>query len=389
MMKKRFFAFLLMSVMLLGMAAFPAQAAENEYAVVSGSATLNLRAQPSASSQWLGRAYEGDWVQILTNEANGWHYCRVVETGAYGYMAGNYLKTAAESNTGSTGMVKNPVSGQFLNLRQYPSYSAEVLGIYYNGAAFTVLGYENGWYQVRTASGQNGYFRQEFVQVTGNVAAGNAVVRTGNSGKLNLRNAPSKQGGIMAQYVNGTQVQVLLKGSKFWQVKVGNTVGYMDPAFLSAGSASSAPSVPSAPSRPVPETRGYCIVDNPRATQFLNLRQQPSTTSKVLATYKNGIRLEIIEQGEKWCKVYGKASGNIGYVMTEYVTLYGVPSTPVKTVQNGNTFVNLRSAPSKVNGAVYEKLYSGNQVIVLTPGDEWTQVRYGNTVGYMMSNFLK
>ena len=87
--------------------------------------------------------------------------------------------------------------------------------------------------------------------------------------------------------------------------------------------------------------------------------------------------------------MYGKASGNIGYVMTEYVTLYGVPSTPVKTVQNGNTFVNLRSAPSKVNGAVYEKLYSGNQVIVLTPGDEWTQVRYGNTVGYMMSNFLK
>ncbi|MBR6524334.1 MAG: SH3 domain-containing protein [Clostridia bacterium] len=383
---KRIWAFLLMGVMLLGMISVPAQAAENEYAVVSGSATLNLRAQPSASSQWLGRAFEGDWVQILTHEDNGWHYCRVVETGAYGYMAGNYLTTASENSVGSTGVVKNPVASQFLNLRQYPSYSADVMGIYYNGAKFSVLGYENGWYQVRTSSGQTGYFRKEFVQVTGSVSSGNAVVRTGNSGKLNLRNAPSKQGGIMAQYVNCTQVQVLLKGSKFWQVKVGNTVGYMDPAFLSTGSASSAHS---APSQPVPETRGYCIVNNPRATQFLNLRQQPSTTSKVLATYKNGIRLEIIEQGEKWCKVYGKATGNIGYVMTEYVTLYGVPSTPVKTVQNGNTFVNLRSAPSKVNGAVYEKLYSGNQVIVLTPGDEWTQVRYGNTVGYMMSNFLK
>ena len=121
----------------------------------------------------------------------------------------------------------------------------------------------------------------------------------------------------------------------------------------------------------------------------LRLRQQPSTSAKVLCTYKNGIRLEIIEQGETWCKVYGKSSGNIGYVMTKFVTLHGVPSVPVKTVQNGNTYVNLRSAPSKVSGAVYEKLYSGNQVVVLSPGDEWTQVRYGNTVGYMMTAFLK
>ena len=162
----------------------------------------------------------------------------------------------------------------------------------------------------------------------------------------------------------------------------------MDPAFLTESSSGSG-SASGGNTAQRPKTKGYVIVNNPRATQYLNLRAQPSTSAKVIAQYQNGIRLEVIEQGETWCKVYGKASGNIGYVMTKYVTVHGLPGTPVKTVSNGNTYVNLRSAPSKTTGAVYQKVYSGSQVTVLTPGEEWTQVRYGNTVGYMMTAFLK
>ena len=390
---KKFLSLLCAAVLALTLLSVSATAAENEYAVVSGNATLNLRAEASASSAWLGRAYENDWVEVITTLDNGWHYCRVVKTGAYGYMAGNYLKTVNEVNAGAmTGVVKNPVASQFLNLRQYPSYEAPVLGIYYNGAKFTVFSYADGWYQVKTESGQTGYFRKEFVQVTGGGATENYVVATGNTGGLNLRNAPGMQGGILASYQNGTQVTVLLKGDKFWAVRVGNREGYMDSSFLKKSGSTNASGNQNSQTgntNAAPATKGYGIVNNPRATQYLNLRQQPSTSSKVLATYRNGIRLEIVEQGETWCKVYGKASGNVGYVMTRYLTLYGLPTTPVKTVQNGNTFVNFRSAPSKVNGAVYDKLYSGNQVVVLTPGDEWTQVRYGNQVGYMMTQFLK
>ena len=101
------------------------------------------------------------------------------------------------------------------------------------------------------------------------------------------------------------------------------------------------------------------------------------------------MRFEVIEQGETWCKVYGSATGNIGYMMTKYLTLYGLPALPTKTVQNGNSYVNLRSAPSKQTGAVYQQVYSGAVVTVLIPGEEWTKVRYGATEGYMMTWFLK
>ena len=51
--------------------------------------------------------------------------------------------------------------------------------------------------------------------------------------------------------------------------------------------------------------------------------------------------------------------------------------------------LNLRSAPSKTSGTIYQQVYSGATVTVVTPGDQWTQVRHGGVTGYMMTQFLK
>lgn len=352
------------------------------YAVVSGTSTLNLRQGPGTQYAWLGKANENDWVQLL-GESGNWYQVRLLDGGKVGYMSKNYLSTGSSSGK-TTGVVNNPIATQFLNLRQYPSYSAPVLGIFYNGATFDALSVSNGWVCAEiTGTGLRGYFRQEYVILNGHGST--ATVQTGNSGKLNLRAAPDYSGQVVSQLINGTGVSVLLKGKTFWKVSASGTTGYVDSAFLMEGYTPQPVPDPD----PVPVTKGYCIVNNPRSTQYLNLRAQPSTSAKVLAQYKNGIRLEIVEPGETWCKVYGKASGNTGYVMTDYVKLYGVSASPTKTVQNGSTFVNLRSAPSQQTGAVYQRLYSGTVVTVLTPGDEWTQVRYNGQTGYMMSVFLK
>lgn len=367
----------------IGQGAEYAQLSITDYAIVSGTSTLNLRAGPSSDYAWLGSAKEGDWVGII-NEVGNWYYVRLPESGLYGYMSKNFLDRSASGTAYDTGVVQNPRATQFLNLRQYPSYSAPVLGIYYNGASFRILASMDGWYQVEI-DGQTGYFRQEFVLRTGRSSTvSSAYVSTGNSGKLNLRNAPTYNGSsVLAQYTNGTAVNVLLQGNTFWKVSIGGVVGYADSSFLRMGSSSVTPT-PSAPT-----TIGYAIVNNPRATQYLNLRAQPSLSAKVIAQYKNGIRLEVVAQGETWCQVYGSASGNSGYIMTKYLKLYNLPSTPTKTVQNGNSYVNLRSSPSKQTGSIYQRLSSGTTVTVLTPGDEWTQVRYGNITGYIMTYFLK
>ncbi|MBQ8081203.1 MAG: SH3 domain-containing protein [Clostridia bacterium] len=379
-MKKRT-ALMLLILLLAGI-----KTAMADYAVVANTSSLNLRAGPGYDFEVLASASRGEWVNIMETY-NGWDYVTVVSTGKVGYMVDSYLNRASSAD-GSTGIVKNQSAKAFLNLREYPSYSAKVLGIYYNGATCQVLGYDNGWYMVEIDS-MIGYFRREYLVVNG--SSSGATVIASNGKPVNLRSGPSTSFGALTQLTPGTKVSVLLKGNRFWEISANGFTGFMSSAYLSksGGSSGGNSGGGSSGGGAAPATNGYVIVSNPNASRKVNLRATPSTSAKVLAQYENGTRFEMIEGGLTWCKVYGKSSGRIGYMMTKYLTVYGVPGTPVKTVSNGNSYVNLRSAPSKSSGTVRARVNSGEQVTVLIPGDEWTQVQYGNTTGYMMSYFLK
>ena len=375
-----------------------------DYAVVTGTEALNLRSGPGVEYDWLDRAPEGDWIGIR-GESGNWYAVYVLSSGKTGYMSKNFLTRTGNGNSPSpaapaaaTGVVQNPRPTSFLNLRQYPSLAAPVLGIFYNGTVFNVLSSTaDGWYQVQI-NGLTGYFRQEFVRIQSPAAGGSQLmyVSAPNGGKVNLRDAPTYLGSaILSQHPTGTAVSLILgtRRGTFWKVSAGGQVGYMDSAFLSATPVTPAQPAPGAgnPHTPAarPVTHGTAVVHNPQARQLLNLRAQPTTTARVIAQYGNGVRFEVIEPGETWTKVYGTATGNIGYFMTRYLTLADVPASPTKQVQNNGSYVNLRSAPNTQNSTVYAQVPSGAAVTVLTPGDAWTQVRYNGTEGYMMTAFLR
>ncbi len=359
-----------------------------DFAVVSNTSSLNLRDGPGYDYNVIGSASKGDWADIQ-GESGGWYAVTMVKSGKTGYMDANYLSFGTSGSSGSgnvTGVVSNPNSSSFLNLREYPSYSANVLGIYYNGAECTILSSYNGWYQV-SIDGLTGYFRYEYIKVKG--ATGTATVVSSSGKTVNLRSGPSTAYSVITRVPLGKSVSILLKGNSYWKVSYNGTEGFMSSSFLSTSGVTPGGGSSSGGTGTKPATSGYVIVSNPNSANLLNLRAQPSSSAKILAQYQNGTRFEVIAQGQTWCKVYGTASGRTGYMMTKYLTLYGLPGTPTRTVKNGNSYVNLRSAPSKSTGSVLVKVNSGSTVTILTPGDEWTQVRYGNSTGYMMTYFLK
>lgn len=355
--------------LLLGLTACFSARARAEFAVVSNTSSLNLRAGPGYEYDILSASARNEWVSIHATE-NGWSHVTVVRTGQTGYMVDAYLQRGT-GGAADTGVVANQSSTAFLNLREYPSYSAKVLGIYYNGATCRILGYENGWYFVEI-DGLTGYFRHEYVK-TGSGAS--ARVAAANGKPVNLRTGPSMGYPAAGTVPNGEQVSVLLKGSGFWQISYHGLTGYMSSAFLSDRQSA-------------PASNGYLIVTGV-GTGKVNLRVQPSMTAKVIAQYASGTRLEVLEGGLTWCKVCATATGLTGYVMTRFTTVYGLPGTPVKTVSNGRSYVNLRASPSASGGKVLRRVQSGDQVTILVPGDEWCQVRCGDTEGYMMTCFLK
>ena len=367
----------------LAFSAAPALAA-GEYAVVVNTGYLNVRSQPSASSQWLGSAVRSSWVEVISSAAGGWYYCRVVDSGVRGYMSGTYLAMADSphggAGVGGDGTVSN--NGSYVNMRSYPSYGGAVLGQVPSGTTVHILAEENGWFYVQM-NGVYGYMRSEFITAA-SVTPGGTAARV-KAGSLRLRSAPSTSSSVLGTYGTGTLVTVLLKGKVFWQVRVNGKTGFMDSSFLTEDtSLDPFPPVP-VPPVPVPVSEPYAVVGGAAG---LNLRVTPSASASVAAVLSPGTRLDLLFQGEQWCKVRVSGGGRTGYVMTKYITLYNAPATAVKTVTNPGSYVNLRSGAGQSYG-VMQKVWDGSAVTVVIPGDVWCRVRWGSMTGYMMARFLK
>ncbi|HSK68051.1 MAG TPA: SH3 domain-containing protein [Candidatus Limnocylindria bacterium] len=370
----------ILAAVLLAVLAPPAARAEGGWALVVNTSRLNVRSGPGTGYPAVGSVPGGEWVEVF-NTTGSWIEGRT-PSGQVGFMSASFLRLAIPGSVviGSQAVVNNPVATSYLNLREAPSYTARVLGTYYNGAVCTVLGQTDGWYYVEI-SGLRGYFRSEFLKpLDGPGAIGDARITSANGGPVNLRAAPSLTGYVIGQGANGTTVQIYLQGKAWWFVALAGTFGFMDAKFLTGGSGPTPPIV-------IPDSTDAIVTNTGRN---LNLREQPSTSCRVLGSYPANTALTILMQGTLWSRVKVNSDGKTGYMMTKYLTLYGQPAVPMKTVRHPDgTYVNLRSKPSQAAGSVTTRVPHGSRVTVVIAGGTWAQVKYGSVTGYMMTQFLK
>lgn len=373
-----------------------------QYAFVVGTSSLNLRAGPGYQYPIISSSPRGEMVQVISYQGPFWSVLQL-SSGLSGYMDASYLGAAPEGPlvtpqpaypgypsypqypqfpAGTQAVVKNPVATQYLNLREQPSYTARVLGIYYNGARVTVLSQSGGWYHVQMENGLKGYFRSEYVSFDLSLPPpSQGVIGTARivspGGKVNLRQGPGYSYPVLASYYPGRQVDVYTRPRGFWQVSVDGLMGYIDSRFLST----------TAGPQPQPG-QGNATVR--KSAGSLNLRQQPTTTARILGSYPGGTAVKVIRQGLDWCQVSIPATGASGYFMTRFLSLSGLPEIPTRIVkQPSGSYVNLRNLPSLSRGVVNMKVPHNSVVTILVPGPQWTRVRFGTVNGYMMSTFLK
>ncbi len=113
----------------------------------------------------------------------------------------------------------------------------------------------------------------------------------------------------------------------------------------------------------------------------LHLRKEPSSSGKIINTYKSGTQVEILENDGTWCKV--KVGGSTGYMMAQYLDIQanydhlGWGKTP-----EDGTVLNLRSAPDASAGIVYKTMSGGVFEITGDQGD-WYKVRVAGFFGYV------
>ncbi len=354
------------------------------FGVVYGTDTLNLRSDGSSSSRLLGTYSQGTWLEIVGSRNN--FYSVITPDGRRGYMSKNFINQGPQNRT-QIAIVDNTGGGRFLNFRQQPDYNARVLGIFYDGVPLYVLSYDfYGWIKVQI-NGQIGYVSADYVRYYEGLASSTvATIKTPNNTAMNLRSGPGDQYGVVRQVAGDRYVMVLGKGSGWWKVSIDGQVGFMNSNFLVEG-LRAAKDIAAENGGGTGEA--YAVVSNPISTQALNLRAFPINNSQVLAKLYNGTRLYVDQQGQEWSAVTVEDSGMTGYVMTQYLKLYGLPNTPTLRVNHPlGQKVNLRTQPG-LSAGVLAQVANGKTVTVLVPGTEWTKVSYGGRTGYMVSYFLE
>ena len=266
-----------------------------------------------------------------------------------------------------------------LNLRAEASTESAVLGKYGWGTQVLVKGINGDWASVEVG-GQSGYMYTKYLGSEGETDTVRYV--NTNTRGLNLRATPN--GDILGSYPRGTQVTVLSTDGAWSKVSVNGKTGYMSSQWLSA----TKPGVPSTPSIPSTPVSGSAVVNNPRDTQVLFLRSEPSTASEALGYYRNGKQVKLLEKLDGWYKV--SVDGKTGYMMAQYlkVTADVVSGTATVINPNGNSYVNFRSGAS-LNAGVLRTVPVGTQINVLEKTTDWTRAEINGQVGYISTWFLR
>jgi len=282
--------------------------------------------------------------------------------------------TAALADAADSALVR----GGSLNLRQTPSLSAKVLGQVPVGTLVEIVEAGSEWHKVEVG-GKSGYMMAKYLN-SGETAM-TAVVRTNTGIGLNLREEPEMDGAIITSARNGAQVVVLQKGRDWCRVSVNGTEGFMSTQYLHFGNA---------PAKPA--AGKVAVVNNPKATQVLNLRQTASLDAKVLDYYRNGVKVTILSAGDTWHKVQVE-DGKIGYMMAKYLKITDdemiVKPFQAKVINvNGGSYVNFRKAAS-LSAGIIDRIDVGSTVTVIEHGVDWCKVIADGVEGYMSTWFLR
>lgn len=118
----------------------------------------------------------------------------------------------------------------------------------------------------------------------------------------------------------------------------------------------------------------------------LNLREQPSTDSPVLATANSGDCVVVLGLADGWYHVNYNLQD--GYMSADYLTVSTVENAELGYGIVTGDSVNLRSGPSTGHSKV-GTVSSGERCYIIGLNQGWYKVLSGGTACYIRSDFLK
>ena len=121
--------------------------------------------------------------------------------------------------------------------------SGNIIGSFTNGTKIEILGEENGFYQIKTATGETAYVSKAYINVSSNAKIPNTSISiptkttvqiNDSNSHLNFRSAPNSNNpkNIITGISNGTELDVLGRSGDWTKVKYNDQEGWVYTKYL-------------------------------------------------------------------------------------------------------------------------------------------------------------
>ena len=402
--------------------------------VATQSGSLNLRSAASAGSVIMTTIPRGAEV-VVSSKGETWSAVRY--HGISGYVMTCYLQFEGDLGgdsgppaTAGDGTARVITPSGSLNLRAEARAGSAILRTVPRLAVITVHQRGVEWCHV-TYEGTRGYVMRVFLAFEGETVpdeapspgttdppegeepdgpllpvdpdAGAALygVVTTASGSLNLRQDALPGSPILARIPRGAAIRITQKLSAWSQTTYAGRQGYVMNAYLTFLTGQGV-------SGAAPESSAAWVSTSGGT---LNLRAEPSSQARIIATIPNTTAVEVLAKGDSWCQV--RYAGLTGFVMSQFLRFpqgqeaggsyevaanggtAGVGNSPgdnqqpeaVAWVHTPSGGLNLRETGSDT-ARIMAVIPRFAQVAVLQSGTVWSKVRYNHLIGFVKSSYL-
>lgn len=321
----------------------------------------------------------------------------------YIYLNGSSNSSNNNSNNDYTIIKTSKVSCSSLNVRSNPSLSSAVIGGVSKNQTISIISESNGWAKIKYGSGI-GYVSSQYLYDGNNtISSGNGgsssnesvqpgfVKLSSSSSLLNVRSSANLSSSIIGSLKNGSSVSILGKTGSWYKIKYGSKVAYVSSNYISSSNNSNSSSDNNSST-----STGKGTVKLSSTSSSLNLRENPSLSSKILGGLSHGSSVDILGKTGSWYKI--KYGSKIGYVSNQFITTSNSSNSSGSSVTNqrfGTVYLSNKYSTLNVrknagtNSSVISSLAYGSKVEILSSSGEWYKINFKNTTGYVYSKYIK
>ena len=274
---------------------------------------LNMRKEPAAGSDVIGKLLDGSAFSVLADAGDGW--LQVSSGGLEGYVHSDFCILGEEAVEAARPLVKKRaiILADRLNVRKEPSTDGEIVGSVYANERYEALSEQEGWIQIGS-----GFVSSEFVEVryglnearkldlksmVFNLYENLGISNVSNY--LNIREEPKEDGKIIGKMPSKAAGDILESLDGWYKIRSGPITGYVKADYILTGGA--------AKDEALKEAQLMAIV----STEVLNVRKEPNTDSTIWTQITNSERYPVVSQQDGWAEIELEDNNN-AFIATEF-----------------------------------------------------------------------